>query len=133
MVSRFLRVGCRMNEILSFAWQNTKSLACNPYFDYNQSMDCTQDFSTYRRHLEIRPVTLSAAKGLARRTKRSFAALRACLERSEGMTARTPLKSTHGSLISKCLLRPSAKQGTRLIFPELEAQGFTARFDKTAL
>ena len=37
-----------------------------------------------RRHLEIRPVTLSAAKGLARRTKRSFAALR--------MTARTPLK-----------------------------------------
>ncbi|OLB45551.1 MAG: hypothetical protein AUH05_03005 [Ktedonobacter sp. 13_2_20CM_53_11] len=36
------------------------------------------------------PVILSAAKGLARRTKRSFAALR--------MTARTPLKSAHGKL-----------------------------------
>jgi hypothetical protein len=34
------------------------------------------------------PVTLSAAKGLARRTERSFAALR--------MTAGTPLKSSHG-------------------------------------
>ena len=42
------------------------------------------------RHLEIMPVILSAAKGLARRTKRSFAALR--------MTARTPLKSAHGKL-----------------------------------
>src|SRR6266849_9920122 len=40
------------------------------------------------RHLERMPVTLSAAKGLARRTQRSFAALR--------MTARTPLKSAHG-------------------------------------
>ena len=36
------------------------------------------------RHVEIMPVTLSAANGLARRTQRSFAALR--------MTARTPLK-----------------------------------------
>jgi putative Mn2+ efflux pump MntP len=43
----------------------------------------TQDKSG--RHLEIMPVTLSAAKGLARRMQRSFAALR--------MTARTPLKS----------------------------------------
>ncbi len=34
------------------------------------------------------PVTLSAAKGLAHRTQRSFAALR--------MTTRTPLKSAHG-------------------------------------
>src|SRR5258708_19283519 len=40
------------------------------------------------RHLEITPVTLSAAKGLARRTQSSFAALR--------MTARIPLKSAHG-------------------------------------
>src|SRR5260370_36246066 len=40
------------------------------------------------RHLERMPVTLSAAKGLARRTQRSFAALR--------MTARTPLKPAHG-------------------------------------
>src|SRR5260370_25180955 len=40
------------------------------------------------RHLEILPVTLSAAKGLARRTQRSFAALR--------MTTRTPPKSAHG-------------------------------------
>jgi len=37
------------------------------------------------KHWERRPVTLSAAKGLARRAQRSFAALR--------MTARTPLKS----------------------------------------
>jgi|GEM_PF-1839609 len=45
------------------------------------------------KHWERRPVTLSAAKGLARRAQRSFAALRmtarACPERSEG----TPLKS----------------------------------------
>src|SRR5689334_18327559 len=41
-----------------------------------------------RGHLERRPVTLSAAKGLARRTHRSCAALR--------MTARTLLKSSHG-------------------------------------
>ena len=38
--------------------------------------------------LEIVGVTLSAAKGLARRTKRSFAALR--------VTTRTPLTSAHG-------------------------------------
>jgi len=37
---------------------------------------------------DLQPVTLSAAKSLARRTKRSFAALR--------MTARTPLQSAHG-------------------------------------
>src|SRR5260370_29140724 len=56
------------------------------------------------RHLEILPVTLSpfaslrgnSANGLARPTQRSFAALRACPERSEGMTARTPLTSAHG-------------------------------------
>src|SRR5437016_9083486 len=41
-----------------------------------------------RRHLEIMPVTLSAAKGLARGTERSFAPLR--------MTARTPLRTIHG-------------------------------------
>ncbi len=48
------------------------------------------------RYLESMPVTLSpfaslrvnSAKGLARRTQRSFAALR--------MTARTPLKPAHG-------------------------------------
>src|SRR2546423_13475058 len=40
------------------------------------------------RHWERMPVILSAAKGLAPRTERSFAALR--------MTARTPLKSAHG-------------------------------------
>src|SRR5260370_5738232 len=52
------------------------------------------------RHLERRPVTLSAAKGLARRTQRSFAALR--------MTARTPLQSAHGkpSLHMSILLYP---------------------------
>src|SRR5258707_8129476 len=33
-------------------------------------------FPVQSRHLEITPVTLSAAKGLARRTQRSFAALR---------------------------------------------------------
>ncbi len=44
------------------------------------------------RHVERMPVTLSAAKGLARRTQRSLAALR--------MTARTPLTASH---ISKCL------------------------------
>src|SRR6266849_4996007 len=47
-----------------------------------------QDQSLPNRHLEIMPVTLSAAKGLAHRTKRSLAALR--------MTGRTPLKSAHG-------------------------------------
>src|SRR5260370_1655803 len=46
------------------------------------------------RHLERIPVTLSAAKGLARRTQRSFAALR--------MTGRIPLTR---SLLSKCLAR----------------------------
>src|SRR5713226_3728870 len=39
-------------------------------------------------HVEIMPVTLSAAKGLARRAQRSFAALR--------MTARTLLQSAYG-------------------------------------
>src|ERR1700676_3196603 len=42
------------------------------------------------RHVEIVAVILSAAKNLARRTPRSFAALR--------MTARTLLKSAHGKL-----------------------------------
>jgi hypothetical protein len=45
-------------------------------------------FTDFDRHLERMPVTLSAAKGLARRTQSSCAALR--------MTARTPLKSAHG-------------------------------------
>src|SRR5258708_35765986 len=51
------------------------------------------------RHLEILAVTLSAAKGLARWTQRSFAALR--------MTASTALKSAHGqsSLQRSALLR----------------------------
>src|SRR5713226_6301226 len=58
---------------------------------------------TYRLQIfltlqERRPVTLSAAKGLARRTQRSFAALRACPERSEGMTARTPFKLSQMSI-----------------------------------
>src|SRR6266516_2673396 len=48
------------------------------------------------RHLEIIHVILSAAKDLTRRTPRSFAALRACPERSEGMTCRTPLEVAHG-------------------------------------
>src|SRR5258708_11163645 len=55
------------------------------------------------RYLEIMPVTLSpcaalrvnSAKGLARWAQRSFASLR--------MTARTPLQSASGSLISKHL------------------------------
>src|SRR5712664_1361365 len=40
------------------------------------------------RYLERMPVTLSEAKGLARRAERSFASLR--------MTARTPLQSASG-------------------------------------
>ncbi len=59
------------------------------------------------------PVTLSpfaslrvnSAKGLARRAERSFASLRACPERSEGMTARTLSSPLPGSLISKHLLQ----------------------------
>jgi hypothetical protein len=51
------------------------------------SRKCTSPALFYR-HLEIRPVTLSAAKGLARRAQRSFAALR--------MTARIPLQSAYG-------------------------------------
>jgi len=47
------------------------------------------------RPLEIIPIILSAAKDLARRTQRSFAALR--------MTWRTPLEALTGNLISKCL------------------------------
>src|SRR5256885_15046817 len=46
------------------------------------------------RYLEIRHVILSAAKDLASLPPRSFAALRACPERSEGMTC----------IISKCLV-----------------------------
>jgi hypothetical protein len=46
--------------------------------------------------VERKPVTLNAAKGLARRTTSSFAALRVCPERSEEMRAWTPLKSSHG-------------------------------------
>jgi len=42
----------------------------------------------------VRPVILSTAKDLARRMERSFAALRACPERSEGMKG----------MISKCLV-----------------------------
>src|SRR5260370_40636133 len=64
-----------------------------------------------RRHLERRPVILSAAKDLARRTQRSCAeftlsaanGLRACPERSEGMTARHRSSPLAGSLLSKCL------------------------------
>jgi hypothetical protein len=48
------------------------------------------------RHLEIMRVILSAAKDLARLPQRSFAMLRACSERSEGMTGRTSLKPAHG-------------------------------------
>src|SRR5260370_41176178 len=58
--------------------------------------DCTVLYLTVSHEpRERRPVTLSAAKGLARRTPRSFAALR--------MTARIPLT---GSLLSKCLSEP---------------------------
>ena len=46
-------------------------------------------------HLERMPVTLSAAKGLARRTQRSFAALRMTARTLLRMTARTALKSCH--------------------------------------
>ncbi len=58
------------------------------YRQYSTNVQQVQDFLPAGRHLERMPVTLSAAKGLTRRTKRSFAALR--------MTARTPLKSAHG-------------------------------------
>jgi len=64
----------------------------------HRSTDCVPEWITtfqrslrwciLARHLEIRPVILSAAKDLARRTQRSFAALR--------MTGQTPLKSVHG-------------------------------------
>src|SRR5258708_11849057 len=65
-------------------------------------------------HLEITPVTLSpcaalrgnSAKGLARRTQRSFAALR--------MTARTALKSAHG----KPYLQMSDDSGRPIGTPE---------------
>src|SRR5205823_13475894 len=46
-------------------------------------------------------VTLSAAKGLARRTERSFAALR--------MTCRTPLKSSHRIVLSPNICHPCTK------------------------
>ena len=46
--------------------------------------------------MEIRHVILSAAKDLGGRLARSFAALRACPERSEGMTCRTPHEAAHG-------------------------------------
>ena len=55
-------------------------------FAANQS-DVCEALSPGAGHVERRPVTLSAAKGLARRAQRSFAALR--------MTARTPRKSCH--------------------------------------
>src|SRR5258707_8186344 len=54
------------------------------------------------------PVTLSAAKGLARRTQRSFAALR--------MTARAPLKPAHG----KPSLQMSNVTREHLIYPSLD-------------
>src|SRR5258708_18739188 len=77
---------------------------CLPYRDV---------FIIFYLSMGITPVILSAAKDLARRAQRSFAALR--------MTARTPLKSCHpepmrcaqgklragpltGSLLSKCLV-----------------------------
>src|SRR5216683_1722013 len=57
-------------------------------YSYHYIRHKVTPLSLAHRHLEIMPVILSAAKGLARRGKRSFAALR--------MTARTPLKSAHG-------------------------------------
>ena len=56
-------------------------------------------------HLERMPVTLSAAKGLARRTQRSFAALR--------MTARTLLRMT-----ARTLLRMTARTALKYCHPE---------------
>src|SRR5260370_19272280 len=76
-----------------FLWLNLEtalsSASCYVYtciFNYGKG-HC-QACEGHCRHLERRPVTLSAAKGLARRTKRSFAALR--------MTTRIPLKPAHG-------------------------------------
>ena len=66
---------------------------------------CFQRKNESDRHLEITPVTLSAAKGLARRTKRSFAEFTLSEANGLRMTARTPLTSAHG----KPYLQMSAK------------------------
>ncbi len=55
------------------------------------------------RYLEIRPVILSAAKDLFVRRARSFAEFTLSEANGLRMTARTPLTSARGKLISKCL------------------------------
>src|SRR5712692_8700922 len=80
----FLKYGTSLDR-----WYNWY-IVYTTILDYNNHIlfRVCQVYKRKVRHLEITPVTLSAAKGLARRTQRSFAALR--------MTARTPLKSAHG-------------------------------------
>src|SRR5260370_13062410 len=56
-----------------------------------------------RRHLERRPVILSAAKDLARRTQRSFAEFTLSEANGLRMTARHRSSPLTGSLLSKCL------------------------------
>src|SRR5260370_16821807 len=84
-----------------FLWLNLEtalsSASCYVYtciFNYGKG-HC-QACERQCRCVERRTVIMSGAKGLDRRTKRSFAALRACPERSEGMTTRIPLKPAHG-------------------------------------
>src|SRR5258708_6170089 len=64
-------------------------------------------------HLERMPVTLSAAKGLARRTQRSFAALRMTARTLLRMTARTLLRMT-----ARTLLRMTARTALKYCHPE---------------
>src|SRR5260370_42042800 len=56
-----------------------------------------------RRHLERRPVILSAAKGLARRTQRSFAEFTLSEANGLRMTARHHSSPLAGSVLSECL------------------------------
>ena len=59
----------------------------------NSILQASQAGNLGIRHVERRPVILSAAKGLAHRTKRSFAALRMTTRCQDGN--RTPLMSAH--------------------------------------
>ena len=65
------------------------SLSCSPICfrgDYIILRTTSREVVTDDRHLEIRPVILSAAKDLAASRDRPFAALRACPEWNEGVT-----------------------------------------------
>ena len=75
------------------------SLLASSHFTIN--LQYTKKASTERhcmrvRHLEIMAVTLSAAKGLVRRTKRSFAALRMTKPLAVILSAAKDLSRTYG-------------------------------------